>query len=401
MIDPPSFDVARVDEALAAIPPARGLSGSDLSAALLEAFRILERTQNPDRLVVLLSDGQRYAWRPGESGRWSLVRELHRRLPVPPAIWSIAWDAGESSGPANASVGPLDLSRRVLTPRLPVVVTTVVANAGPGPTTRTAELLVDGRPAADAQSVGPIAAGGRASLSVRTAIATPGSHVLTVRLDGLDPLPVDDESSIPVDVAPALPVLLVDGAPGSEPFRGATDFLRAALAPTGDETPQVRASVIAPDRLDAAALRGQRVVVLAGLDRLSTGQAAGVGAFVDSGGGLLVLPGGRTDTRSWNALRWMPARLDARIGEPADRKSIAHPAPRTFSGPWLSPFGQGDDPPLAGADMFAFRRLIAAPGASVPARLDTGDPWIVEHPQTAVASSSSPSGSTRTPAPCR
>ena len=118
--------------------------------------------------------------------------------------------------------------------------------------------------------------------------------------------------------------------------------------------------------------------MLAGVDRLSTDQAAAVSAFVDSGGGVLVLPGGRPDARSWNALGWMPARLDARIGEPADRKAIAHPAPRTFSGPWLSPFGQGEDPPLAVADLFAFRRLIAAPGASVPARLDTGDPWMVE-----------------------
>ncbi len=58
-------------------------------------------TQNPDRLVIVLTDGQRYAWRPGETGRWSLVRELHRRLPVPPAIWSIALASGESSGPAE------------------------------------------------------------------------------------------------------------------------------------------------------------------------------------------------------------------------------------------------------------------------------------------------------------
>ena len=170
----------------------------------------------------------------------------------------------------------------------------------------------------------------------------------------------------------------MDGAPGSEPFRGATDFLRAALAPTGDDTPQVRARVVAADRLNAGALRGQRVIVLAGVDRLSTDQAAAVGSFVDSGGGVLVLPGGRPDARSWNARGWLRAGLDARLGEPADRKSIAHPAPQTFSGPWLSPFGKGDDPPLAGADLFAFRRLIAAPGASVPARLDTGDPWMVE-----------------------
>ncbi len=393
LVDPPSFDPARLDEALASIPAARGLGSSDLPAAMVEAFRILENTQNPDRLVIVLTDGQRYAWRSGETGRWSLVRELHRRLSVPPAIWAVALASGVSSGPTNASVGPLTLSRRVLTPGLPVQVTTAVENAGPGPTVRTAELLIDGRPAAvAAQAVGPIAAGGRAPVSFRTAIATPGSHVLTIRLDGLDSLAVDDESSIPVEVAPALPVLLVDGAPGSEPFLGPTDFLRAALAPTGDDTPQVRARIIASDRLTAEEMRGHRVVVVAGAERPSPSQSAAIGAFIEAGGGALVVPGRTLDARSWNAAGWMPARFQDRIGDPADRKTVAHPAPRTFTGPLMSPFGLGDDPSLAGADFFAYRRLIAADGAAVPARLDTGDPWLVERPvgRGRVAAASTP-----------
>ena len=62
-------------------------------------------------------------------------------------------------------------------------------------------------------------------------------------------------------------------------------------------------------------------------------------------------------------------------------QAIAHPAPATFSGPVLSPFAEGDAPPLAEADLFAYRVLEPAPGASVSARLDTGDPWVVERPQ--------------------
>jgi hypothetical protein len=379
VVDPPSFDPARADGALASLPGTHGMSSSDLPAALVDAFRILERTQNPERLVIVLTDGQRYAWRPGESGRWALVRELHRRMPVAPSIWSVATPADESPAPPEASVGPTTISRAVVTPGLPITVTAAVENAGPGPTTRSAELLIDGRPApVSAQSVGPIAAGGRSPVSFRVAIATPGSHLLTVRLDGLDRLDLDDESSIPVEVIPALPVLLVDGEPGSEPFRGATDFLRAALAPSGDETPQVRAEVVSPGRLTATAMRGRRVVVLAGVEQLSPGQAAAVGAFVDAGGGLLMIPGSRVDSRSWSALGWMPARLGDRRGDPADRKPIAHPVPRTFSGSVLAPFAQGEAPALASADLFAYRHLMPAPGAAVLARLDTGDPWMVQ-----------------------
>ncbi len=400
LVDPPSFDLTRVDEALAGIKTARG--SSDLPAALVEAFRILGRTRNPGRTVIVLTDGQRHAWRAGESGRWALVRDLHRRLPFPPAIWSIALGAGESSDMPNGSVGPLAVSRTMVTPGLPLAVTTTVENAGPGPLSRTAELLVDGRPVAgSAQVVGPIPAGGRAPLSFQTSLTAPGSHLLTVRLVGVDALPGDDESDVPIEVAPAIPVLLVDGEPGSEPFSGETDFLRAALAPTGDETPQVRARVIAPGKLGADSLRGQKVIVLANVDRLTPEQTAAIGAFVDAGGGLLVAPGDRTDAPSLSAIGWMPARLGDRKGDATARQTIAHPAPRTFSGPLMSPFGQGDAPPLGEADFFAYRVLAPSPGASVSARLDTGDPWVVERPWGAAESSCSPRRSTPRRGPCR
>src|SRR5262249_23196027 len=94
-VDPPSFDPAGVLAALRGregTAPKRG--ASDLPAALAEAFRILERTGNPGRDVIVLTDGQRFAWRPGEAGRWGLLRDLQKGLPVPPRLWSIAFGAG-------------------------------------------------------------------------------------------------------------------------------------------------------------------------------------------------------------------------------------------------------------------------------------------------------------------
>jgi hypothetical protein len=46
----------------------------------------------------------------------------------------------------------------------------------------------------------------------------------------------------------------------------------------------------------------------------------------------------------------------------------------------LAPFGKGDSPALREADLFAYWRLEPVPGASVSARLDTGEPWAVERP---------------------
>jgi hypothetical protein len=381
LVDPPSFDRAKVDAALAGVRAGRG--ASDLPAALAEAFRILERTGNPGRDVIVLTDGQRFAWRPGEPGRWALVRDLRQRLPVPPRVWSIPFGAGASPVAPNGSVGPLSVSRALVTPGLPVVVSTTLSNAGPGPLTRTAELLVDGHPVpGSAQAAGPVPAGGKTKLSFRTTLPAPGAHLLAVRLvGGDDALAADDESAIPIEVASALPVLLLDGEPGLEPLDGETDFLRAALAPTGDDTPLVRAQTVTLDAFTPERLKGQRVVVLANVDRLAPEQAAAVDRFLDSGGGLLVAPGDRTDADAFNTQPWIPARLGDLKGEPGSRTTLAHPAPRTFAGPVMGPFAPGDAPPLAEADLFAYRALAPVPGASVTARLDTGDPWVVERPQ--------------------
>ena len=387
LVDPPSFDLERVDKALADIPPPRG--SSDLPSAIGEAFRVLERTGNPGRDVIVLSDGRRAAWRPGDLARWSLLRDLRGRMPSPPRIWSPTFGVVEGTdGPPDGSVGPLELSRAVLTPGLPVDVTANVANAGPGPMTRSVELVVDGQAVpGSSRVVGPIPGGGKIPVTFRTEFARPGSHLVAVRLaPDPDPLPVDDESARPVSVASALSVLLVDGEPGLEPLSGEVDFLRAALAPTGDPSPLVKASTVSLREFRAEALKGKRVVVLANVDRLGPELAAAVGAFVEGGGGLLIAPGDRLDVDALNervardGRGWLPARVGPVKGDPAKKVAVAHPAPRTFDGPALGPLGKGDAPALGEADVFAYRVLTPAPDASVTARFDTGDPWVVERP---------------------
>jgi len=394
LVAPASFDLKKVAAALADAPPARG--ASDLPAALNEALRLLEAPGNPARDIILLTDGQRFAWRPDEPARWAVLREVYkdlaRRSGVAPRLWAIPFGAGAGAGAGpdgpNGSVAPLELSRGLITPNLPITVTTAVANAGPGPLTRTAELLVDGQAVpGSAQVVGPIPAGGKAPLSFKASIAAPGSHALAVRLaGGDDALPGDDEAACAVEVTAALPVLLVDGEPGAEPLSSETDFLRAALAPAGAETLQAQARVVRADAFAADDLKGRRVAVLANVERLDPGQAAAIAHFLDEGGGVLVAPGDKTDSDFANTALyqggsgWLPAKLGAAKGDAARRQAVAHPAPRTFTGPALAPFGRGDDPALGGADLFAYRLLVPAKGASVTARLDTGDPWIVERP---------------------
>ena len=285
LIDPPTYDLGKVQTLFDALKPPRG--ASDLAAALAESLRILERTENPGRDVIVLSDGQRFPWRPGETGRWDLLRTLRSRMTVPPRIWSSWFEPGKSNdaSAANASVAKLTVSRSLLTPGLPLDVTADVSNAGPGEFSGSAELLVDDNLASGTpQVVPPIPAGGRVPVHFRTSFSRHGSHVLAVRIAGGDAREAGHTRAVPVQVAPAIPVLLVNGEPGVEPFTGETDFLRAALAPSGDETPQFRISVVSGRELSSRSLEGMKVAVLANVDRISSEQSAAIGDYLGAGG---------------------------------------------------------------------------------------------------------------------
>jgi hypothetical protein len=177
-----------------------------------------------------------------------------------------------------------------------------------------------------------------------------------------------------------MPALLVDGEPGREPLGGETDFLRIALAPRGDDASTIKTTVIDSKAITPDAFKGQRVIVLANVDQMAPALLAAIEEFVSSGGGLLIAPGDRTDANFAADAAWLPATLGATKGDVTKRQAVAHPAPRTFSGPALGPLGQGESPALAEADLFAYRVLDPREGSTVLARLDTGDPWVVERP---------------------
>ena len=387
----PSFDRAKVAEALDQLVkrPARG--SSDIPAALGEAFRVLDKTKNPERDVIILSDNQRLPWRAGEPARWALIREFQKRASVAPRVWSLGFEpkpvSDSETVEANGAIGPLSLSLGLVTPATPLKVSAELTNLGPGPLSRPAELWVDGDLVPGSSQKGePLPEGGKTTLSFKTTLNDPGSHVVSIKLGGVsDALPGDDESSSVVEVTDAFGVLLVEGEPGLEPLGSETDFLRAALAPSGDDTPQAKAKVIKPEELTSAALQGQSVLVLANLDRIGFDQGPAISRFLEAGGGVLVAPGDRVDLASYNTLGWLPAKLGERTGDFIAKKVVAHPNPSTFSGPVLAMFGpsQGsgvaDDTPVLGrAGLFAYFRLEPTADGVVSARLDTGEPWAVE-----------------------
>lgn len=391
LVSPASYDPAKIAAALDSVRPSRG--SADLPAALAEAFRLLEDGSNPEREVVVLTDGSRASWRIDEPARWSVLRELYRdfarRTGIEPRIQVVDLGFGARPEAPNASVSPLRVSRGLIARDAPIEVVADVSNSGPGPLSRTAELRIDDRPVeGSSRSIGPISEGGKVSVRWRSSIAETGSHVVGVRLtEPEDSLPADDESSKTIDVVSTLPVLLIDGEPSLEPFSGEIDFLRAALSPAGAERLQVEAKVVSADAFGPDDLKDRRAVVLANVKNLDAARNAALVRFLERGGGVLIAPGCRSDEAGEdrpshfpNGLDWPPAAIVDLKGDSRRRKAVARPSPRSFKGPALAPFAQGDDPPLARAELFAYRVLEPRKNASTIARLDTGDPWVVERP---------------------
>jgi hypothetical protein len=395
LVDRLNYDRLVADKALAQAPEPRG--GSDLAAALSEALQILETGRNPQRDVILVSDGQRAAWRPAETTRWGLLRDLYtsaqRANKIVPALWAVNLEAPtDSQGlSTDAGVAPLVLDRGLVPVGLPMPVRTAVRNSGSAPTERMAELFVDEVAVPGSlQRVGPIPPAGQVPVRFETVLAAPGSHRLSVRLRPADdPLTANDESETTVEAAEGLPVLLVDGQPGQGAFQGPADFIRAALTPADDAAPAVRARTLPLNRFSTATKGEARVIVLAAVPRLDADQREAVESVLDAGGGLLIVPGEALDAAFWSDAEllkdggWLPASSGPVKGRLATRRGatpavVGHLDPRSFTGAVMPPFGEGDDPALARAGLFWFRSLEPAPNSVVAARLGTGEPWLVE-----------------------
>ncbi len=387
---PPSFDRKRVADAIEHLPRTHG--ASNWPAAVTEVLHLLEQPGNPAHDIIMLTDRQRFPWHADLPARWAVAREVQetigRRTGVAPRIWALDFQPPDNLDLSNGSVAPLEISGGLITPGRPITITTAVTNSGTSALMRTAELLVDGEIVpGTAEAVGPLPPAASRALSFKTAISEPGSHVLSVRLTGNgDDLVDDDQASRAIEVAALLRVLLVDGEPGAQPLSSETDFLRAALAPDGADDVAIKTRVVRVNAFQPADLKDCRVVVLANVERLDARQNESITQFLNDGGGVFVACGDLTDESFANktlfrdGAGWLPAQLGEIKGDATRRQSVAHPAPRTFLGSGLAPLGRGESPALAGADLFEYRLLIPAKGSVVRARLDTGDPWIVERP---------------------
>jgi hypothetical protein len=385
----------------------------DLPEAIREGLRILnERSTSTQRDIVVLSDGQKYGWADENTVfRWKLLASiLHEGSTIPPHIWVVNLDADRPANPPNWTLAPIRTPRPVAHVHEDIRFRTDLVLFGQESYTppHQVRLEVDGRELSNRIMVpgkAPLTQG-QIPLTFHHRFDAPGSHLLSViaepdvppekRPPGYsvkDELTADNRRDFALEILPPLPVFLVEGetGPGGGARRSSAQFLRDALSPAIDPTPEVRVQVVSYKDLDATLLgkdlpagdsRKPRVLILSDVPRLTDLQQTAIREFLDSGGGLLVTLGPQADEKFYSEQmpkngNWLPAQLreiaNAEPGQPA------HPVQTGLSHPVLERF-QSDPTAWGRVEFSRWWRVTAAPAATVVARLNGDDPLLVESP---------------------
>jgi hypothetical protein len=229
----------------------------------------------------------------------------------------------------------------------------------------------------------------RVDFKIPSALGLSG-QVAEVRLEPADALPGDDHYLVPLDVRWALRLLIVEPeAPGPE-GRGAGHYLRTgrdALAVSGNQALKlVRRSSKAVTPGD---FRKADVVFLAGISELSDAALEALEARVRSGGGLVLFLGPGLNPAFYNEKLYRPLQPaqgllpsplktgpeQVRRGEPGALTALR------WSHPLLAPL---HDPLLGDLALIRCRRFASftaapLPGDAVLARIDDGEPALIEH----------------------
>jgi hypothetical protein len=240
-----------------------------------------------------------------------------------------------------------------------------------------------------------VGAGEKGQVLFTHAFDTAGSHVIEVLADA-DPLQADNSCLMSIPVWNRVPVLLVTGDPNPEPLRGETDFLEIALRPYTSAKAEladlIATRVVEARELAAPLLAETRVVILANVPQLAEPQLRALEDFIREGGGLLVFPGNRINSAWYNAAfasdgrGLLPLPVMSLAGTTLrDQGTHASIVSQNYEHPALELFNDPRNGSLSDAQIWLWYRLKDEPaarsgdsGPAVLARLDSGDPFLVE-----------------------
>ncbi len=369
---------------------------ADLPATVATVLQVVRnaRRENP-RLtrheVYFLTDLGRVGWAPELTG--SAAAEFRKRSKeLARAATLVVIDLGQPDS-GNLAVTELRCGEPVVTPAKNVTILAKVKNFGPracGP--QRVELLIDGRSAGEAyagEEAGGLAPGEEDSVGFSHRFETPGDHAVEVRLLAeapSDALDVDNHRFLALPVRQHLRVLCINGRPSGGSYQDATDYLRVALSPEGQQAEDsfTRVEVEPEGALRELYLDRYDCVFLAGVAQFVSGEAQVLQSYLKHGGGLVFFLGEGVNSDNYNdelgggkrgRVRLLPARLGT-----VESEGPFFFDPREYRHSIVAPFRGREGAGLLRTPVNKYVKLTLPKGskATVALAFEGGDPAIVE-----------------------
>lgn len=331
---------------------------------VVEQIRAADGARRTD--VYVLSDFQRSDWLAG-AGESSVFESLQALETGSVRVIMIASGLQRRE---NLAITALRLERAQAVAGLPVILHATVANYAPR-ASQPLQLELDlAETALPAIELAPLAPGELRSVTAEVTFNEPGFAEVRAALSGGDGLASDNARRLTVAARPALSVLLVNGAPATDPQRDEVHLLRNALAPPGPFSSGIELRVIDAGDLESTPLDDHDVVALCNVATPSESAAAALDRYVRRGGGLLVF-------------------LGDQVGDPGEYNRVLYaagngplPAPledlrRSRDGVWL--IRTAEHPvtamfPAGGATLSEEVRFRTYYGCAPPAGVDASQP---------------------------
>lgn len=379
-LPPPLYDLAAAQRLINELESSE-LPG-DIPSLWQAGLGQLRRHLNPQREVVLFSDGAANSWRQDQRGAWSALR---RSVDDHQGVQLILAQA-EHQSLADIALSSLASERDLLavgeTGMLRLQLDHYAESDGAAPPPLRLRL----RGGAKLETVHydealSLEANERRSLSIPLRLEEAGPHPLIAEILGArDSLPANDQRALVVEAFQGLPVLVVEGESGPG-LTGSGAFIALALEPDADDPAKPFAVTrIAVDDLAAHPLHTYRSIILAGVDLLDAEAQARLEQALASGVGLLVAPSLDADVDHLNG-SWARdgqgflATTIAAVSSNAEAPlaaAVALPGHAALRG-----LREAGDQGLRGAEVSRHLRLDERAGDSVPLRWSNGDPALV------------------------
>jgi hypothetical protein len=388
LLDGPTPDLERLRGELA--KTRSGFGAASVPESFEAARSHLGRMKRPHREVVVLSDFQKVSWSEPEAPVRRRAVEALRSGPLETRLTLFRAGAEITD---NVSVQRLEFSRRVLGVGQQLRVRAVLRNHGESPVSDLRVVFrVDGKEREMTKT--SLDAGAEGQVLFTHSFDTSGSHVVEVVAEA-DPLAADNSLMQAIPVWDQVPVLLVSGDSNPEPLRGETDFLEIALRPFSSSRSEladlITTRTVEPRELDAKLLTEARVVLLANVPQLNEAQLKALDGFVREGGGLLIFPGNRINSAWYNTTLYaegrglLPLPVASLAGSLNRAGTSAAVVSQHFEHEALEVFNDPRNGNLSDGQIWLWYRMRedlpargAEAGISVIARLDSGDPFLVE-----------------------